>query len=126
MRRKSSKMIQIICFILALTCLGTVFSCKDSTRDPTIDSKLDTNLNETCSITVDNKSKAYFQSRIEVDGPNFIYFYIRFNGIPPNSTGDALFPNKWVRTYATSKDVYPFMHWRTMTCIHSISSIRKR
>ena len=79
-----------------------------------MDILIDTNLerNDTCTLTVDNKSKAYFQSRIEVDEPNFIYFFIKFNGITPNSTGDALYPYKWVWTYATSDDVYPFMHWK--------------
>ena len=114
-------MIQISCFILALTCLAPAILCKNSTRDATIVPKLDINLNETCTLTVDNKSKAYFQSRIEVDGPNFIYFYIRFNGITPHSTGDALYPYKWVWTYATNNDVYPFMHWKIDYDLYSFS-----
>ena len=34
MRRKSSKMIQIVCFILALTCLGTVFFLQGFDKGP--------------------------------------------------------------------------------------------
>ena len=69
-------------------------------------------MNATCELTLDNRSVNYFRSRLDLEEPNFIYFFITFNGTDPKSVKEAFYPNKWVWTYATSKDVYPYMYWK--------------
>ena len=69
-------------------------------------------MNATCELTLDNRSVNYFRSRLDLEEPNFICFFITFNGTDPKSVKEAFYPNKWVWTYATSKDVYPYMYWK--------------
>ena len=110
-------------FVWLLTSFALICSYMDFATDAEIyKEKVEgLEINDTCTLTLCNKSSAYFQSRLEVDEPNFVYFFIRFNGTKPNYTDDALYPFKWVWTYATSKDVYPFMHWKIDYDIFSFS-----
>ena len=42
-------------------------------------------MNATCELTLDNRSVNYFRSRLDLEEPNFIYFFITFNGTDPKS-----------------------------------------
>ena len=69
-------------------------------------------MNTTCELILDNRSVNYFRSRLDLEEPNIIYFFITFNGTDPKSVKEAFYPDKWVWTYATSKNVYPYMYWK--------------
>ena len=110
--------------LLLLICCGEVQSLENFIYDTPSDQNIQNHSNsDECVLQIDNRSVDYFRSRLEIDHPNVIYFFITFNGTQPAYTKETFYPFKWIWTYATTSTsgVYPYLHWNIDYDIYSFN-----